>query len=193
MSSKLSYLQKYLSSGETLGDDADKKKRKKKKKRDKQSGSHGGGFKIIDDDGFGASGVKEEEKSKKKVTKYYVDKGERPRLKEVRTEIQDPAVILTACPKRCNLNMGYVFSNEQSNHNEVKTKDRLPAKWHNHPIVLSLFGPSFGSFGNEVHSISLLRAKRRMTTLTRTSCRTACWRTGRRSPASWTSGPRWRS
>lgn len=86
MSSKLSYLQKYLSSGETLGDDADKKK--KKKKKDKKSGSHGGGFKIIDDDGLGASSVKEKEKSKKKATKY-VDKGERPRLKESKKGVSD--------------------------------------------------------------------------------------------------------
>ena len=84
MSSKLSYLQKYLSSGEALKTpDGEETKKKKKKKKDKKSGSHGGGFKIIDDDGFGAAAVKEKEKSKKNVAKKYVDRGERPRLKEV--------------------------------------------------------------------------------------------------------------
>ena len=47
MSSKLSYLQKYLSSGDTLKtSDGDETKKKKKKKKDKKSGSHGGGFKA---------------------------------------------------------------------------------------------------------------------------------------------------
>ena len=96
MSSKLSYLQKYLSSGESLktadGKDTTETKRKKKKKKDKnKGGSHAGGFKIIDDDGFGsAAAASEREKSKKSgaATKY-VDKGERPRLKEARKKGSD--------------------------------------------------------------------------------------------------------
>ena len=49
MSSKLSYLQKYLSSGESLktADGNEETKKKKKKKKDKnKGGSHAGGFKV---------------------------------------------------------------------------------------------------------------------------------------------------
>ena len=49
MSSKLSYLQKYLSSGESLktAEGEETKKKKKKKKDRNKGGSHAGGFKVM--------------------------------------------------------------------------------------------------------------------------------------------------
>ena len=51
MNSKLDYLQKYLSKGESLGgDDGGKLKKKKKKKLKTYSSKKGGNLAIVDDD-----------------------------------------------------------------------------------------------------------------------------------------------
>ena len=86
VSSKLSYLQKYLSTGDGKETTEKTKKKKKKKKAKNKARLHAGDFKIIDDVGFGAAaaaGEKEKSKESGGATKY-VDKGERPRLKEAR-------------------------------------------------------------------------------------------------------------
>ena len=82
----MSYLQKYLSTGDGKETTENTKKKKKKKKAKNKARLHAGDFKIIDDVGFGAAaaaGEKEKSKESGGATKY-VDKGERPRLKVAR-------------------------------------------------------------------------------------------------------------